>query len=44
MASTAPVRTMPKLLKATYLADQEYLLDETRATKLFYFPWPFLSL
>ena len=29
---------MPKLLKATYLADQEYLLDETRATALFYFP------
>jgi len=29
---------MPKLLKATYLADQEYLLEETRATKLFYFP------
>lgn len=33
---------MPKLLKATYLADQEYLLDETRATKLFYFPGPVL--
>jgi len=31
---------MPKLLKATYLADQEYLLQETRATKLFYFPGP----
>ncbi len=31
---------MPKLLKATYLADQEYLLEETRATKLFYFPGP----
>ncbi len=29
---------MPKLLKATYLADQEYLLEETRATGLFYFP------
>jgi len=36
------VRTMPKLLKATYLADQEALLDETRATKLFYFPGPAL--
>ena len=31
---------MPKLLKATYLADQEFLLEETRATKLFYFPGP----
>ena len=39
--STTP-RTMPKLLKATYLADQEALLDETRATKLFYFPGPAL--
>jgi len=39
--STTP-RTMPKLLKATYLADQEALLDETRATKLFYFPGPVL--
>lgn len=35
---------MPKLLKATYLADQEYLLEETRATKLFYFPGPLLFL
>lgn len=35
-------RTMPKLLKATYLADQETLLEETRATKLFYFPGPLL--
>jgi len=33
---------MPKLLKATYLADQENLLEETRATKLFYFPGPLL--
>jgi uncharacterized membrane protein YdbT with pleckstrin-like domain len=41
---SAPVRTMPKLLKATYLADQEYLLEETRATKLFYFPGPILFL
>jgi len=37
--STTP-REMPKLLKATYLADQESLLQETRATKLFYFPGP----
>ncbi|HXQ49169.1 MAG TPA: PH domain-containing protein [Thermoplasmata archaeon] len=33
---------MPKHLKATYLADQEYLLEETRATKLYYFPVPIL--
>ncbi|MGP8158779.1 MAG: PH domain-containing protein [Thermoplasmata archaeon] len=39
--STTP-RKMPKLLKATYLADQEGLLEETRATKLFYFPGPIL--
>jgi uncharacterized membrane protein YdbT with pleckstrin-like domain len=39
--STTP-RKMPKLLKATYLADQETLLEETRATKLFYFPGPIL--
>jgi membrane protein YdbS with pleckstrin-like domain len=39
--STTP-RTMPKLLKATYLGDAEYLLEETRATKLFYFPGPLL--
>jgi len=39
--STTP-RALPKLLKATYLADQETLLEETRATKLFYFPGPIL--
>jgi len=38
----ASARPMPRLLKATYLADQEYLLEETRATKLFYFPGPIL--
>ena len=32
------------MLKATYLADQEYLLEETRATALFYFPGPVLWL
>jgi membrane protein YdbS with pleckstrin-like domain len=41
MATSSP-RTMPRLLKATYLADQEALLEETRATKLFYFPGPIL--
>jgi hypothetical protein len=35
---------MPKLLKATYLADEEFLLEETRATKLYYFPGPLLFL
>jgi membrane protein YdbS with pleckstrin-like domain len=44
MAATTQPRTMPRLLKATYLADQEYLLDETRATKLYYFPGPVLWL
>lgn len=43
MASTAP-RRMPKHLKATYLADQEYLLEETRSTALFYLPGPILWL
>jgi membrane protein YdbS with pleckstrin-like domain len=33
---------MPRLLKATYLADQEFLLEETRASKLLYFPGPLL--
>ncbi|HYA70576.1 MAG TPA: PH domain-containing protein [Thermoplasmata archaeon] len=41
MSTTTP-RKMPKLLKATYMADQEALLEETRATKLFYFPGPIL--
>ncbi len=38
MATSSAPRTMPRLLKATYLADQEFLLEETRATALFYFP------
>jgi hypothetical protein len=42
MASSTPMRVMPKHLKATYLADGEYLLEETRATKLYYFPGPIL--
>ena len=37
MSASVP-RTMPKHLKATYLADQEFLLEETRATGLYYFP------
>jgi membrane protein YdbS with pleckstrin-like domain len=42
-APSAP-RTLPKLLKATYLADGEQLLRETRATKLYYFPGPVILL
>jgi len=42
MASPGAVRIMPKHLKATYLADREYLLEETRATKWYYFPGPAL--
>jgi uncharacterized membrane protein YdbT with pleckstrin-like domain len=44
MATSTPPRAMPRLLKATYLADQEYLVEETRATKLYYFPGPILWL
>jgi uncharacterized membrane protein YdbT with pleckstrin-like domain len=40
--SSSPPKAMPHLLKATYLADQEYLLAETRATKWHYFPKPIL--
>ncbi len=35
---------MPRFLKATYLADQESLLEETRATALYYFPGPIVWL
>ncbi|MGA8542838.1 MAG: PH domain-containing protein [Thermoplasmata archaeon] len=41
-ATASTARPMPRLLKATYLADQEFLLEETRATKLYYFPGPIL--
>ena len=44
MATTPPPRVMPKLLKATYLADQEYLLEETRATALFFLVGPVLYM
>ncbi|HTS32632.1 MAG TPA: PH domain-containing protein [Thermoplasmata archaeon] len=42
MAAPSPPTSMPRLLKATYLANQEALLEETRATKLYYFPGPVL--
>jgi hypothetical protein len=42
MATPSPPTSMPRLLKATYLANQEALLEETRATKLYYFPGPVL--
>lgn len=35
---------MPRLLKATYLAENEALLRETRATRLHYFPGPIFGL
>lgn len=41
---TPSPRDMPKLLRATYLADTEGLLRETRATALFYFPAPIFWL
>ncbi len=44
MASSTPVGARPRLLKATYLADREVLLEETRATGLFYLPGPILWL
>ncbi len=43
MATSAP-RSMPRLLKATYLSDQETLLEETRATALFFLVGPVLYL
>ncbi len=39
-----PSGPLPRHLKATYLASGESLLEETRATKLFYFPGPLLWL
>jgi uncharacterized membrane protein YdbT with pleckstrin-like domain len=42
MATPWASKRAPRLLKATYLADQEYLLEETRASKLLYFPGPVL--
>ncbi|MGA7924055.1 MAG: PH domain-containing protein, partial [Thermoplasmata archaeon] len=42
-SSWAP-KSMPRLLKATYLADGESLLRETRGTKLFYLPGPILFI
>ncbi|HKV89838.1 MAG TPA: PH domain-containing protein [Thermoplasmata archaeon] len=44
MAASSPSRALPRYLKATYLADGELLLRETRATKLYYFPGPILWL
>ncbi len=39
-AASRDYRHLPKLLRATYLADQENLLKETRGTALFYLPGP----
>jgi len=35
-------KVLPKHLKATYLGDQEVLVEETRGTKWYYFPGPVL--
>jgi hypothetical protein len=40
MAAPTTPRELPRLLRATYLADKESLLEETRASKLLYFPGP----
>lgn len=40
----APPYHGPRFLKATYLADREFLLEETRGTALFYFPGPIFWL
>lgn len=42
MATPWASKRLPKMLKATYLAEQEFLLEETRASKLLYFPGPVL--
>lgn len=39
-SGSTPPRDLPRLLKATYLAETEGLLKETRATALYYFPGP----
>ncbi len=40
MATPWASKRTPKLLRAAYLGDEEYLLEETRASKLLYFPGP----
>lgn len=42
MATPWASKRLPKMLRATYLADQEFLLEETRASKFLYFPGPVL--
>jgi membrane protein YdbS with pleckstrin-like domain len=37
-----PGSPKPRMLKAAYLSDQEFLLEETRASRLLYFPGPVL--
>lgn len=44
MAAPTPGGTRPRLLKATYLADREVLLEETRATGWYYLPGPIFWL
>jgi hypothetical protein len=40
----APGGLTPRYLRASYMAPQESLLEETRATKLYFFPGPVLAL
>jgi membrane protein YdbS with pleckstrin-like domain len=40
MSAPQAPKVLPKHLKATYLGDQEVLLEETRGTKWYYFPGP----
>lgn len=42
MATPWASKRAPKMLKAAYLSDQEFLLEETRASRLLYFPGPVL--
>ncbi|HEV2167147.1 MAG TPA: PH domain-containing protein [Thermoplasmata archaeon] len=42
--NSAPPGATPRYLRASYLAPQESLLEETRATKLYYFPGPVVVL
>lgn len=40
MATPWASKRLPKMLRAAYLSDQEFLLEETRASRLLYFPGP----
>ncbi len=40
MVVSGTTKRLPRLLRTKYLADQEFLLEETRASRLLYFPGP----